>query len=58
MEDKINKIKEVFLGHRKESKIIFACAAILAFVLVISITVSIILLLFPVVEIEVSGDSR
>ena len=58
MEDKIDKIKAIFSDHRRESKIIFILIAIFAFVLAVSVLISIILLFFPVTEIEVMGDSR
>lgn len=58
MEEKTNQREENIASHRRESKIIFLFLCALAFVLAVSIIVSLILLLFPVVEIEVVGDSR
>ncbi len=58
MEEKTTKREEGFREHRKESKIIFVVGAILVFLLALSAVVSLILLMFPVVEIEVTGDSR
>lgn len=55
MEEKIRSEK---LGeHRRGSKVIFICLVIAAFLLVLSIITSIVLLAFPVKEIEVEGDS-
>ena len=58
MEENTNK-REVEAGaHRRESKIIFLIGCVIALVLAISLIVSLILLFFPVVEIEVVGESR
>ena len=44
--------------HRRSSEIIFLLGVIFVFLIILSLIISIILLLFPVKEIEVSGDSR
>jgi hypothetical protein len=44
--------------HRRASKVIFVLAAALAFLLVLAMVTSVFLLIFPVKEIEVEGDSR
>lgn len=58
MEEKLNQNGEVMQNHSLASKVIFAIALILAASIVLGIITSIILLLFPVTEIEVVGDSR
>ena len=58
MEDKINLNEKISKEHKRASKVIFALGIILAVVLVFSLITSIVLLLFPVTEIEVVGDSR
>ena len=58
MEEKIKNNESPATEHRKESRIILALSAILVFFLAISAVVALILLIFPVAEIEVSGDSR
>lgn len=58
MEENLNKNEEVKSGHKKASKVIFAFVVILAVAVVLSLITSIILLFFPVAEIEVVGDSR
>ncbi len=58
MEEKIKNNESPATEHRKESRIILALSAILVFLLAISAVVALILLIFPVAEIEVSGDSR
>ena len=58
MEDKINTNEKMLKEHKRASKVIFALGIILAVVLVFSLITSIVLLLFPVTEIEVVGDSR
>lgn len=44
--------------HRKSSVIIFLLGIVLIFLVILSLTVSLVLLIFPTKEIEVSGDSR
>lgn len=53
-----NKRKEEKREHRLGSKIIFISLVIGAFLLALGLVVSLVLLLFPVREIEVEGDSR
>lgn len=58
MEDNLNKRQEAKAEHKRASKIIFVFAVLLVVAIVLSIITAIILLLFPVSEIEVVGDSR
>lgn len=58
MEEKTNEGSKMPRGHRRSSKIILAAGALGALTVAVSIVVAIILLFFPVVEIEVEGDSR
>ena len=58
MEDKTNQNEEVKREHRQASKVIFVLVVIAAIVAVFALVTSIVLLLFPVKEIEVLGDSR
>ena len=58
MEEKLNQNGEVIKNHSLASKLIFALALILAAAIVLGLITSIILLFFPVSEIEVVGDSR
>ncbi len=58
MDKKINKSKEVKGEHKKASKVIFVLGVILTVAIVFSLITSLILLFFPVGEIEVVGDSR
>lgn len=44
--------------HRKSSVVIFLLGVVLVFLVILSLSVSILLLIFPTKEIEVSGDSR
>ena len=44
--------------HRKSSVVIFLLGVVLVFLVILSLAVSILLLMFPTKEIEVSGDSR
>lgn len=57
MNDKIEN-KENITTHKKSSKIILAIMVAGAFVLALSIVISIVLLFFPVNDFEVTGDSR
>lgn len=57
MDEKIKNIQNT-ASHRKSSKIIFMLGVIGVFVLALSIVISIVLLLFPVNDFEVTGDSR
>ncbi len=58
MEEKLNQKEELMKNHSLASKLIFALALILAAAIVLGLITSIILLFFPVREIEVVGDSR
>ena len=58
MEEKARKIKEQFSSHKRASKVIFIVSVFLVLLVALSIVTSILLLLFPVGEIEVSGNSR
>ena len=58
MEEKAKKIKEQFSSHKRASKVIFIVSVFLVLLVALSIVTSILLLLFPVGEIEVSGNSR
>lgn len=58
MEEKIEKSQEVNKKHKRASKLIFALAVILAVAIIFSIATALVLLFFPVGEIEVVGDSR
>ncbi|MBO5716266.1 MAG: FtsQ-type POTRA domain-containing protein [Clostridia bacterium] len=53
-----NNRKEEMREHRRGSKIIFITLVIVAFLLALGLVTSLVLLLFPVREIEVEGDSR
>lgn len=53
-----NKRKEEKREHRKGSKIIFIFLIIIVFLLALGLITSLVLLVFPVREIEVEGDSR
>ena len=54
----MNKEKAVKNQHKRASKVIFILGIIIAAVLILALVTSIILLFFPVSEIEVVGDSR
>lgn len=58
MEEKARKIKEQFSSHKKASKIIFIGSALIVFLIALSIVTSILLVIFPVEDIEVVGNSR
>ncbi len=58
MDEKLNKREEERRTHRKSSKVIFALGIITAFVLALVLITSIVLLIFPVGEYDVVGDSR
>lgn len=58
MDEKLNKREEERPAHKRSSKIIFVLGVIVAFVLALSVITSILLLLFPVGEFDVVGDSR
>lgn len=58
MDERLNVEKIVNSEHKGASKIIFLIGIVLTFALILSTIVGILLLLFPVVEIEVVGDSR
>lgn len=58
MEERKEKNTEVKNEHRRASRIIFIVGIILVAAIVFALVTSIILLLFPVNEIEVVGDSR
>ena len=58
MNERLSIDKIVNSEHKGASKVIFFTSIALAFVLALSAVVAILLLLFPVTEIEVVGDSR
>ena len=58
MEENLNKTKEENVKHKRASKVIFALAVIVSIALVLAIICAVVLLFFPVTEIEVVGDSR
>lgn len=58
MEEKTNKREVKRTGHRRGSKIIFLAGVVGAFLLVVAFVSALALLLFPVTQIEVVGDSR
>ncbi len=53
-----NKRKEEKIEHKQASKVIFISCVVLAFLLALGFLTSLALLLFPVKQIEVVGDSR
>ena len=57
MEEKINP-NEKMNNHKRASKVIFALGLVLAVTLALALITSLVLLFFPVEQIEVSGDSR
>lgn len=58
MEENLNKTNENVVEHKRASRVIFILGIVLAVAVVFSLISAIVLLLFPVTEIEVSGDSR
>ena len=58
MEEKTNRRKEERTEHKRASKLIFISCIVVAFLVVIGLLSSLALLLFPVKQIEVWGDSR
>jgi len=58
MDEGLNFERIVHSEHRGASKVIYFVSLILVFALALSAITAILLLLFPVVEIEVAGDSR
>lgn len=58
MDDNIKKEKGIKVPHKRASKIIFFTCAALALMLAVTLVLALVLLFFPVTEIEVVGDSR
>ena len=58
MEEKIKQSEKIKTPHKRASKVIFVLGIVLAVILVLSLITSLVLLFFPVTEIEVVGDSR
>ncbi len=58
MEENLNNKKEENVKHKRGSKVIFALAVIVAVALVLTLVTALVLLFFPVSDIEVVGDSR